>query len=313
MKILYGLTLNTAQKLKEPLETALNNAGREIQTVCRYRKEGIYQYAKEQKDILIILEENLQGNNPYDQEDIQQLTDISGNRIIFLVNRSHYGSNYLKILYACGVYDALFLDEVTPAAILDLINHERNNEEARKYYGISISRDMEKIQQIINLNYLNDYLEFLEEACLPQDINYRYRFVASRLGEEENRILAASLPDASIRVLQGNEIYHFYAESGKKRRIFPLKMRIEKENTYTKNVEKIENMWENDTEDTETEIDRNDDIIQLEHLEKEEDMLKIMEQYRAFCQQNSDMTFVSYGVNEDMRIKMGRYLREIDI
>lgn len=312
MKILYGLTLNTAQKLKEPLETALNNAGREIQTVCRYRKEGIYQYAKEQKDILIILEENLQGNNPYDQEDIQQLTDISGNRIIFLVNRSHYGSNYLKILYACGVYDALFLDEVTPAGILDLIDHERNNEEARNYYGISISRDMEKIQQMVNMNYLNDYLEFLEEVCLPQDINHRYRFVTSRLGEEENRVLAASLPDTIIRVLQGNEIYHFYAESGKKRRIFPLKMHIKKENTYTKNVEKIEYMWENDTEDTETEIERNDDIIQLEHLEKE-DMLEIMEQYRAFCQQNNDETFVSYDVNEDMRIQMGHYLREIDI
>lgn len=43
IKILYGLSLETSEKLREPLERELGQKGKDLQTVCRYRKEGVYQ------------------------------------------------------------------------------------------------------------------------------------------------------------------------------------------------------------------------------------------------------------------------------
>ncbi|MDE5824487.1 MAG: hypothetical protein K2H91_07385 [Lachnospiraceae bacterium] len=64
IKFLYGLSLETSEKLREPLEQKLGRKGKGLQTECRYRKEGVYQYAKDQEEgILLILEENLQSGN----------------------------------------------------------------------------------------------------------------------------------------------------------------------------------------------------------------------------------------------------------
>lgn len=79
IKILYGLSLETSEKLRESLERELGRKCKGLQTVCRYRKEGVYQYAKDQADdLLLILEENLQSGNPYEQEELIHLTDIGG-------------------------------------------------------------------------------------------------------------------------------------------------------------------------------------------------------------------------------------------
>ena len=60
-KLLFGLSLGTAKKIKSQVEAEVLRKHPEMQTVCRYRKEGIYQYLKEQENVLVIMEENLQG------------------------------------------------------------------------------------------------------------------------------------------------------------------------------------------------------------------------------------------------------------
>ena len=145
IKILYGLSLETSEKLRELLEQELRRKGKSLQTVCRYRKEGVYQYAKDQEEgMLLILEENLQSGNPFEKEELTQLIDIGENRIIFLLDKAHYGDDYIKLLYACGIYDALFLDEADSKRFLTLLKKKRTNAEARKYYGIETARDREK-------------------------------------------------------------------------------------------------------------------------------------------------------------------------
>lgn len=87
-KLLFGLKLDTAKKIKDKVETEILRKYPEMQTVCRYRKEGIYQYLKEQEHTLVIMEENLQGGSGYTPTELQQLTDLGNSRIIFLMDRA---------------------------------------------------------------------------------------------------------------------------------------------------------------------------------------------------------------------------------
>ena len=52
-KLLFGLSLGTSQKMKSQIEAEVLSRYPKVQIVCRYRKEGIYQYLKEQEAYLI--------------------------------------------------------------------------------------------------------------------------------------------------------------------------------------------------------------------------------------------------------------------
>ena len=219
-KLLFGLSLGTAKKIKNQVETEILRKYPEMQTVCRYRKEGIYQYLKEQEHTLVIMEENLQGGSGYTTAELQQLTDLGNSRIIFLMHRAHSGDDYVKALYACGISDGLYLEEAAPREVLSLVFHARSQEEARKYYGIQVARDAEKAEGIVNKEKLGAYLEYIEDEAESGERGDKYRFVSTRLGAEENRILAASISGEVARSLAGNEVFAFYRGSVRGKRRF---------------------------------------------------------------------------------------------
>lgn len=228
-KIVFGLTLPVAQNIKEEVEREVQRRSSDIQSVCRYRREGIYQYVKQQEDALIIMEEFLQGKDSYPIEEVQQLTDLGNNRVIFLLDRSHVGDDYVKALYCCGICDGLYLDEATPEEIMKLLWHGRTNEQARKYYGIQIFRDAEKEGNFVNEECLGLYIEYLETEAENGELGEKYRFASTRLGAEENRVLVANLAGEVTRQLRGNEVFEFYRGADKgKRRLFPWRRKTEK-------------------------------------------------------------------------------------
>lgn len=229
-KLLFGLSLGTAKKIKNQVETEILRKYPEMQTVCRYRKEGIYQYLKEQEHTLVIMEENLQGGSGYTTAELQQLTDLGNSRIIFLMHRAHSGDDYVKALYACGISDGLYLEEAAPREVLSLVFHARSQEEARRYYGIQVARDAEKAEGIVNEEKLGAYLEYIEDEAGNGERGDKYRFVSTRLGAEENRILAASISGEVVRSLAGNEVFAFYRGSVRGKRRF-LKRRKRPEET----------------------------------------------------------------------------------
>lgn len=223
-KLLFGLSLGTSQKMKSQIEAEVLSRYPKVQIVCRYRKEGIYQYLKEQEDTLVIMEENLQGGSGYTPEELQQLTDLGNNRIIFLMDRVHSGDDYVKALYGCGISDGLYLDEAAPGEVLALVFRARGQEAARKYYGIQLLRDAEKANGVVNEEKLGAYLEYIEDAAESGERGEKYRFVSTRLSAEENRILAASISGEVAHSLAGNEVFAFYRGDGRKKR-FSLKRR----------------------------------------------------------------------------------------
>lgn len=324
IKILYGLSLETSEKLREPLERELGRKGKGLQTVCRYRKEGVYQYAKDQADdLLLILEENLQGGNPYEKEELMHLTDIGGNRIIFLLDRAHYGDDYIKMLYACGIYDALFLDEMDTRKFMMLLKKNRTNAEARKYYGIETARDREKANNVVNMECLNSYLEFVETGMLAEDMDRKYRFAVSRLSTKENRALAAGLPGSVTRMLQGNELYQYYIGGGKKKKGFLGIAGKEKQETeglapdpsgevgsiplviVEERQTAISIQNEKEVQQTKNTYDSQDD--------KDEDMLEVMDRYRTYyMEETSDLQYSDNGNATGLMMAMGTYLKQID-
>lgn len=241
-KLLFGLTLPVSQKIKDSVEGEVLRGFPGIQTVCRYRKEGIYQYVAQQESTLIIMEENLQGGGPYTMEEMQQLTDLGNNRIIFLMEQNHMGDEYVKMLYCCGIYDALYLDDATPKEIIKLIHQGRTSEQARKYYGILTLRDTELAGNVVNEAQLGAYLEFIEAETDREELGKKYRYACTRLGAEENRTLAASLTREVAQKLNGNEVYEYYKGGNReRRRLFSLSKKAAKESeVHTQQAEVIQ-------------------------------------------------------------------------
>lgn len=317
-KILFGLTLPVSRQIRGDLEQAAARKIPCLQSVCRYRKDGIYQYAKQQQEeILIILEENLQGASPYTAEEIQQLTDLGNNRIIFLLDRCHHGDEYVHDLYCCGVYDAIYLDEVSADGVMKLIKDGRNCAQAREYYGITTLRDAERQRNIADEEYLNAYLECVEEGQGTEDINSRYRFATTRLGSEENRILAGSITASVARELVGNELYQFYKGGNKeKRRWFRKRgssiiqdiISLSEDEKETGTATVFEQEMEQGTEKT--------DIGMPESEEKQEndgeDMFAVMERFRMMMTADTQISFADTK-ETDLLILMGNYLKAVDM
>lgn len=316
-KILFGLTLTVSQQIRGDLEQAAARKIPCLQSVCRYRKEGIYQYAKQQQEeILIILEENLQGASPYTAEEIQQLADVGNNRIIFLLDRCHYGDEYVHALYCCGVYNALYLDEVSADGIMKLIKDGRNCAQSREYYGIITMRDAERQRNIVDEEYLNAYLECIEEGQGTEEINSRYRFATTRLGAEENRILAGSITASVAGELVGNEIYQFYKGGNKeKHRWFLKKKASDPHETVSFSGEEKSPEFEQGTKQEVQNIEETlDEMSESEGRQESgaEDMLTVMDRFRLMTASATDIPIIDTK-GTDLLILMGSYLRTVDV
>lgn len=318
-KILFGLTLAVSKQIRGDLERTAARKIPCLQSVCRYRKDGIYQYVKQQpENVLIILEENLQGASPYTAEEIQQLTDLGNNRIIFLMDRCHYGDEFVHALYCCGVYDAVYLDEVSADGIMGLIKDGRNCAQAREYYGICTLRDAERQRNLVNEECLNAYLECIEEGRGTEEINERYRFAATRLGAEENRILAGSITASVVNELAGNELYQFYKGGAKeKRRWFPKRKSPVVQNTAAPLSDDFDGMTDFGQETEEEILGTGNPAAEVsETVEKSEpdveDMFAIMERFRMMTAADAENS-VTDTKGTDLMIVMGNYLRTVDV
>ncbi len=309
------------QKVKEGIEKEIFRKHPNVQSVCRYRKEGVYQYLKQQTDAVVIIEERLQGGSPYTTEELQALSDLGEHRIIFLMDSVHYGDDYVKELYCCGIYDAFYLEQVKVKDILKLIFQGRNCAQAREYYGIHNLRDAEKQHNLVNEEVLEACVEFVEEGTCPEDINLRYRFVSERLGMEENRVLSANVCQSVADCLKGNEVYQYFRGTMRdKRWLLPWK-KVKKK---AEAVEHKELMFDKSDKPIEIFLPEAAGRQQIEEpvsalqpmeikkaIQESEEMLAMMERFRAVSSQDQPAKTESSG--EDLRVLLGRYLKTIDV
>lgn len=301
VRVVYGLTLETG-KLRAEIEQAAREAGVEIMPICRYRKEGIYQYMADQPESILILEENLQASSPYTDDDIVKISEEGNPHILFLLDEKHYGTDYMKTLYLSGILNAVFTQQATGVELVRLLISGRTNEEARNYYGIQLHRDAQKDRGEVNTEYLGTCLEYIEDSTVQSEMDSRYRFAASRLSPKENMVLIDSLSPEINRFLEGNEIYKHY-QRGRERKGFFSRIGARK-----KTKEPALEVDGTGEEDTMPEILREQPVNFMEPL-GEEDMLAVLDRFRNY---RDDSKEEGQPMKLDSLVEFGHYLQSLD-
>lgn len=211
IKVVCGLNNETSILLKERLQEAAYEKGLKLQIVSRYRKEGVYQYVVEHPDYQhVILQEILQSSSPYTAEDAALLTDEQNTRVIIVLNKSHAGNRYMRVLYAAGILDALYEEDAYAEKIVELLFQGRTRKEARKYYGIETVADVEKSMQIIDEERLKSFLGYIEGGGPLGETKDRYEFVAARMTAAENLHLIKNMGSGLSKTLSGSELFQYY-------------------------------------------------------------------------------------------------------
>lgn len=231
IKVVCGLNNETSILLKERLQEAALKKGLKLQIVSRYRKEGVYQYIVEHPDYqYAILQEILQSSSPYTAEDAALLTDEQNTRVIIVLNKSHAGNRYMRVLYAAGILDALYEEDAYAEKIVELLFQGRTRKEARKYYGIETVADVEKSMQIIDEERLKNFLSYIEGGGPLGETNSRYEFVAARMTAAENLHLLKNMGSGLSKTLSGSELFQYYNAYllGKSKKRFSFFRRREK-------------------------------------------------------------------------------------
>lgn len=231
IKVVCGLNNETSILLKERLQEAAYEKGLKLQIVSRYRKEGVYQYVVEHPDYQhVILQEILQSSSPYTAEDAALLTDEQNTRVIIVLNKSHAGNRYMRVLYAAGILDALYEEDAYAEKIVELLFRGRTRKEARKYYGIETVADVEKSMQIIDEERLKNFLGYIEGGGPLGETKDRYEFVAARMTAAENLHLIKNMGSGLSKMLSGSELFQYYNGYliGKSKKQFSFLKRKEK-------------------------------------------------------------------------------------
>lgn len=231
IKVVCGLNNETSILLKERLQEAACEKGLKLQIVSRYRKEGVYQYVVEHPDYQhVILQEILQSSSPYTAEDAALLTDEQNTRVIIVLNKSHAGNRYMRVLYAAGILDALYEEDAYAEKIVELLFQGRTRKEARKYYGIETVADVEKSMQIIDEERLKSFLGYIEGGGPLGETKDRYEFVAARMTAAENLHLIKNMGSGLSKTLSGSELFQYYNGYliGKSKKQFSFLRRKEK-------------------------------------------------------------------------------------
>jgi hypothetical protein len=211
IKVVCGLNNETSILLKERLQEAACEKGLKLQIVSRYRKEGVYQYVVEHPDYQhVILQEILQSSSPYTAEDAALLTDEQNTKVIIVLNKSHAGNRYMRVLYAAGILDALYEEDAYAEKIVELLFQGRTRKEARKYYGIETVVDVEKSMQIIDEERLKSFLGYIEGGGPFNETEGRYEFVAARMTAAENLHLIKNMGSGLSKTLSGSELFQYY-------------------------------------------------------------------------------------------------------
>lgn len=143
-KVVCGFSNTETEGIKKELLEAAKNRGIELVMVHRYRKEGILEYVQEHLDFqTVILQEVLQRSAPYTADDLVRLTDDRHINVIVSLSPIHQGTDFMAVLYAAGIYNAVFEKDAYADVIINLMLQGRTRKEARKYYGISNFVDKE--------------------------------------------------------------------------------------------------------------------------------------------------------------------------
>lgn len=195
-----GTSQNTfPEKVKSQLEHMGN---RVVLQECRSKLEIEYAVFQEKGTANVLLEENCFAGMPYLAWEIASLKDIGQAHIVVLLDRRHFGTAYLDILYAAGILDAVFEEERDAAMAAGLFQKGRNRKESRGYYGLRSLQGTSSVLQVMEQERVERYIRYIGAGASEEDVLARYREIETQLKNIEICCLVGNLPESLREELQ---------------------------------------------------------------------------------------------------------------
>lgn len=159
---------------------------------------------------VILLQENMDTSASYQSWEIAALRDIRRISVVVSVDRKHYGTDYMAVLYAAGITDAVYEEDADAEELTKRILSRRSRKDCREYYGIKSMDEVVSVLDIMGKDTLDRYIHYINAGIDAEDTHQRYQEVRKKLSYVENCCLAEHLPEIIIHELQTDEEFVSY-------------------------------------------------------------------------------------------------------
>lgn len=171
---------------------------------CKNKQEIEYGIYTATDKSVVLLHEKMEKSEPYTSWEIASLRDIRKIPVVLFLSREHYGTEYMMTLYAAGIVDAVYEEDVVAENITERLLSRRPRKECREYYGIQSLEEVAAVLDVIAQETLERYIRYISSGMDKEDILMRYQEVAKKLSDVENYSLANNLPDYIITEIKGD-------------------------------------------------------------------------------------------------------------
>lgn len=204
VKVLYGMNMvKQEQPLLLEIEEMLQSEDMVLSVEeLKSKAEAEYAVYRETDSGLFFIPERCFFQNAYQAKELAALRDIRKVRIVASVDRSHYGTAYMSVLYAAGILDAVFEDEADARRITGLLLRGRNRRECREYYGIRSIKDAVSVLRIMEEDMVGRYVRYISSGADAGEMLSRYQEIEKKLNYIENCCLAERLPESVLEEIR---------------------------------------------------------------------------------------------------------------
>lgn len=152
-----------------------------------------------QKHMVVLLQEGMDTAASYLPWEIAALRDIRRVPVVASVDRKHYGTDYMAILYAAGIMDAVYEEDADAEKLTERILSRRSRKECREYYGIRSMDEVVAVLDVLGKDTMERYIRYISAGIDTQDIQLRYREVQKKLSYIEKCCLVEHLPENIVQ------------------------------------------------------------------------------------------------------------------
>lgn len=171
----------------------------------KFSKKEVESFMLENKEKyhVLIINENLEPDNPYREKEIERLSAALENvKIILIVSRKRQGTEYMTNLYNNGFYNALFDSDSSMKNIATIIKGGRSRRVAMAYYGIgTMETNSAKQPEVMTVGMALDMVNAL--PSYEEKVEFLKKAL-SELGEVQFQVLSKSLSN-EVRIAAERE------------------------------------------------------------------------------------------------------------
>lgn len=216
IKVLYGFDDRTFER---EMTKYLGVQGYDVKSTVKISKTSIHDFleAHEDYDAAVLLEVGNKSRDErvskYTAEELAILTDNRNINIVVLLNKGHYATPYMELLYTAGITSAIFQEGrkggATPRQIVELLLHPRSRREARVYYGL---QGAQMDLQILGKGSFEEYKKQLFDINYGETFMERFLTICRQMSKKQILDFIRRLPDELIKEMRQYEEFYMVVE-----------------------------------------------------------------------------------------------------